>query len=52
MENNMQNLIKYSFLAAFLALAGLGFMDPVLAREAAEAAAPAIDSGDRAWMLT
>jgi len=48
----MQNLIKYSFLAAFLALAGLGFMDPVLAQEAAEAAAPAIDSGDTAWMLT
>ncbi|MFP5468722.1 MAG: ammonium transporter [Alphaproteobacteria bacterium] len=48
----MQNLIKYSFLAAFLALAGLGFMDPVLAQEEAEAAAPAIDSGDTAWMLT
>jgi len=52
MENDMQNLIKYSFLAAFLALAGPGFMDPVLAQEAAEAAAPAIDSGDTAWMLT
>ena len=48
----MQNLIKYSFLAAFLALAGLGFMDPVLAQEAAEAAAPTVDSGDTAWMLT
>ncbi|HEX4890518.1 MAG TPA: ammonium transporter [Alphaproteobacteria bacterium] len=48
----MQNLIKYFLLA--IAVAGLGFMDPALAQEAAEAAAPApaIDTGDTAWMLT
>ncbi len=50
----MQTLIKYSLLAAVLALTGLGFIDPALAQEAAEAAAPAltINSGDTAWMLT
>ena len=51
----MQNLIKYSLLAAALALTGLGLIDPALAQEAAVAAAvpaPAINSGDTAWMLT
>ncbi len=50
----MQTLIKFSLLAAFMAFAGLGLVDPAFAQEAAEAAAPAptIDSGDTAWMLT
>ncbi len=49
----MQNVIKYSLLAAVLMLAGLGLADPSFAQEAAEAAAaPAINSGDTAWMLT
>ncbi|MEQ1888689.1 MAG: ammonium transporter [Alphaproteobacteria bacterium] len=50
----MQTLIKFSLLAAVLALSGLGYIDHALAQDAAEAAAPAptIDSGDTAWMLT
>ncbi len=50
----MQTLIKFSLLAAVLALSGLGYIDPAFAQDAAEAAAPAptIDSGDTAWMLT
>lgn len=50
----MKTLIKFSLLAAFMAFAGLGLVDPAFAQEAAEATAPAptIDSGDTAWMLT
>ncbi|MDO9458623.1 MAG: ammonia channel protein, partial [Alphaproteobacteria bacterium] len=50
----MQILIKYSLLAAVLALAGFGLADPAVAQEAVEALAPAatIDTGDTAWMLT
>src|SRR5688572_23048171 len=52
-------LAKYLFGAvAALAVATLFYIDPVLAQEAAPAAeaaaeaAPALDSGDTAWMLT
>lgn len=51
----MKNLVRYSWFAAFAVLAG-ALMDPAMAQEAAEAVAaapaPAINSGDTAWMLT
>lgn len=54
----MQNLMKYLPLAAAAVTGGIAFIDPSLAQEAAEAVAeaaapaPAIDTGDTAWMLT
>ncbi|MFZ5913118.1 MAG: ammonium transporter [Pseudomonadota bacterium] len=49
----MKNLVRYYLFAAVAALAG-ALIEPALAQEAAEAVAPApaIDSGDTAWMLT
>jgi len=47
----MHMFIKFSVLALVLALSGLGLVDTALAQDAA-AAAPTVDSGDTAWMLT